>query len=221
VSLEQVRESFASVTALQPDASRPWRRWLRFEQERLRDMPDDAPFKEREETARLGRDALEAAREADSRDLVTLRLGAELMRRAQVTGIDPTRRQADREAFFELMEALLERDPLDVEARFQLASEWHRVGRTDRRDAELDQVFQLEPDYAWAWYQRARMLDRDEDPEAALHAYVRTMEAVMNCRVKVRVDNPRSQRFYRKNLDQVDSKRVWLRVYELRQEVYF
>jgi hypothetical protein len=195
---------------------------LRFEKRRLESRLGQANPDELSADAEIARRVLAAARAANPRDRLILRQGAELHRRlfhaeAEEGGGDP----ADLQAYFELTAALLAADPLDVEVRFALASEAHRVGQTRLRDEALEVVFGLEPDYAWAWYMVARFHESENRPEQSLYAYVRTLEAYGNCALKIKVDSPRSRAFYERNLARVDPARVWRRIAELRREVYF
>ena len=95
------------------------------------------------------------------------------------------------------------------------------MGHFELRDELLEVLFGLEPDYAWAWYMLARFLETEGRPEQSLYAYIRTIEALGNCALKTRVDNPRSRAFYQGNLARVDPAHVWRRIAALRREVYF
>ena len=83
------------------------------------------------------------------------------------------------------------------------------------------ELLRLEPDYAWAWLVRARHQEVDGRWEAALHAWLRAREALLNCRIHARVDEPRSRRFYLRNLDLVDLTMIQRRIVALRRQLYF
>jgi tetratricopeptide (TPR) repeat protein len=121
----------------------------------------------------------------------------------------------------ELLSEALVLDPLDVEGHWQFALEAQRAGRHDLVQPAADRALALEPDYAYAWFVLGRLHEADGRLAAALHAYVRAEEAILNCHVKARVAHPRSREFYVENLERTDFAAVRERIHALRLALYF
>ena len=121
--------------------------------------------------------------------------------------------------YVQAMEALLARDPLNVEARWDLAREAQRAGRFDLFQEQLTDLFELEPDDALAWFVLGRLHILEGRPEQALYAMNRAREAVFNCRVKLAADSPRSRAYYTRILSQVDLDNIRRSISRLRREL--
>ncbi len=115
---------------------------------------------------------------------------------------------------------VLERDPLDVVSRRELAGELARAGDLARAEEEFDALLAVEPHDAAAWALRARWRLAAGDLEGALHASVRARECVFDCRILTAVGAPRSHAFYEDVLDKVDLAALRRRIAELRRELY-
>jgi len=226
-SVEAVRAALDAAERVLPrDADSSLARFL-FERNRvlrLADVPaiDDASRRQRlavlaDATAQASA-ALARARAADGLDPELPELGAQFaLQRFYRLGRAPE----DLAAYLQLKRAALELDPLDVEGHWDLAQEAQRNHQMALAEDEQARVFELEPDYAYAWYVLARLAHADGIRERSLYCYVRAAEAVLNCQLKVLVGNPTSQAFYQRNLDRVDLTEVWKRVWDLRRELYF
>ena len=121
--------------------------------------------------------------------------------------------------YVQAMEALLIRDPLNVQARWDLAREAQRTGRFDIFEEQLGDLFELEPDDALAWFVLGRLHTLEGRPEKALYAMNRAREAVFNCRIKLAADSPQSHAYYARILGQVDLDRIRQAIHQLRQEL--
>ncbi len=121
--------------------------------------------------------------------------------------------------YMEAMEALLARDPLNVQARWDLAREAQRAGRFDLFENQLQDLFALEPDDALAWFVLGRLHTLEGRPEKALYAMNRAKEAVFNCRLKLAADSPGSHAYYTEILGQVDLARIRQAISQLRREL--
>lgn len=168
--------------------------------------------------ARAATAAVRRARQLSPRDPEPVAKEARLLRRLYH---DSGKAQGVLETYLVTMEELLERDPLDVDSRWALAREALRSERTPFAQRQLDDLFALEPDHAEAWWILGRTREVESDLEAALYAYVRAEEAVLNCRIKLEVANPRSEAFYQRMLDQTDLGDIRRRIAHLRQALYF
>lgn len=122
--------------------------------------------------------------------------------------------------YMQEMEQLLVLDPLDLEARWELAREAQRVGDMDRFEHHLARLFHYEPDDALAWYSLAIFRQLEGRKEEALYAWLRTQEALFNCRTKLSIDSPDSQAYYQRRIDGVDLERVRRAIATLRKELY-
>jgi hypothetical protein len=134
-----------------------------------------------------------------------------------------TRSSSDEQArtrHFSSMRRLLELDPLDVTSRRKLARAFANEGKFDLMEEAFEELFAIEPDDAAAWALRGRYRMLQGDTEGALYAYVRAQEAVFNCRVKARVDAPRSRLYFEGVLRQADLETIRRRISELRREAY-
>lgn len=121
--------------------------------------------------------------------------------------------------YMEAMKALLATDPLNVQARWDLAREAQRAGRFDLFEDQLRDLFALEPDDALAWFVLGRLHILEGRPEKALYAMNRAREAVFNCRIKLAADSPRSHAYYTEILRQVDLGRILQAIHQLRREL--
>ena len=226
VEVGEVRDRLTAVVAAWPDAPPGWSRWMDFEEARLRERLEAGagPGELAPDVERMHR-VMQGARRASPRDVglarqcadVLLLLHRSLERRDGIT-LEQTPLL---DAWWPAMEALLALDPLDVEARLRVALEAQGADRPGLRDKQMAELLRLEPDYAWAWLVRARHQEVDGRWEAALHAWLRAREALLNCRIHARVDEPRSRRFYLRNLDLVDLTMIQRRIVALRRQLYF
>jgi tetratricopeptide (TPR) repeat protein len=163
---------------------------------------------------------------------------AALARAREANGLDPTlpadgarlagflyrnveRRPELQERQLALLAESLLLDPLDVEGHWQYALEAQRAGRPELVPAAAGAALRLEPDYAYAWFVLARLHEADGRREAALAAYVRAEEAILNCHLKVDVAHPLSRACYLENLERTDLAVVRERIHSLRLALYF
>lgn len=182
-----------------------------------RRLDAEAPYARLAEAAGRARSALERARQVNPAEPSLPQREAALENEMRFR----TGWGKDWQRSIDALQAVLALDPLDVEARWQLADIAHRAGLRGLRDEQIAIVFELEPDYALAWDGLARVLESDGDLEGALHAYVRAEEALLNCAIKVHFPEPGSSAFYRNNLETVDLPAVREHIRTLRQTLYF
>jgi len=121
--------------------------------------------------------------------------------------------------YVEAVEWLLSVDPLDVQSRWELAREAQRVGRRDLFEAQLEEMFEIEPDDAFAWFVLGRFHVFEGRKEKALYAMCRAREAVLNCRIKLSVDSPLSRAYYGRIIEQADLDSIRQNIHQLRREL--
>jgi tetratricopeptide (TPR) repeat protein len=164
-----------------------------------------------------GADALARARDRDPADPWLARCAA----RSAIRLYRRVGRSPDLlEAYFGAMAELLERDPLDVAARWEVAQEAQRAGRMDLMEVHCKALLALEPDDALAWYALGVMRDLAGDEQGALTALQRSVEAIYNCRIKRAIENPASQAYYDRILERLKLEAVRKAQATLRRRVY-
>ncbi len=213
-----VRTAFDTAVAALPGELPPARSRLAFELSLLRARPVadglDAA------TLKLAGHALAAAEEAVACD----GLDAEVRWQSATVSLLLYRRgkrPEDLQRYLSEASEALDLDPLDVAGHFDLAQEALRVDLRAFCARRLERVLELEPDHAFAWFVRARLLELEGDLEAALHAWVRADEAVLNAHRKAAVESPRSRLFFEDIVKRTDLAQVRARIVTLRRELYF
>jgi O-antigen ligase len=214
------RNDFMLATAQLPGEQAPWREWLDYETRVLRGLLDagvgfDDPRVR--EAMLMAHNAADGAVRSNGLDPDPRRQGATL----DLLLYRRSKQPALFERYLEQAQAALVLDPLDVDGHFDLAQEARRMGRRELSDHEFEEVFRLEPDHAFAWFVRSRLLQLEDAREEALYALVRAEEAVLNDRIKASVDSPRSRSFFEDLLRKVDLADVRTRLVALRRQLYF
>ena len=59
---------------------------------------------------------------------------------------------------------MLESEPDDAFCLYGIAMEYAKAGRTDRAIAHFDRTIEVQPDYCYAYYHKARCLMDDDQP---------------------------------------------------------
>lgn len=162
-------------------------------------------------------DALARARALDPADPWLVRSAARFALRVhRRLGKDP----ASLTTYFEAMGQLLELDPLDVAARWELAQEAQRAGRPELMQWHCARLLTLEPDDALAWMALGVQRRMDGNLEGAAQALQRAVEAVYNCRIKRAIDDPSSRAYYDRILERVDLEALRRLQAQLRRELF-